>query len=107
MRGNTGAALTDSSAAADGYILGNLGAVTKNKGSDAIASGASSKVVTYGGFRTPVASDLVVTANSALGTNSLWVDPALITSTQFTVKTGNGAAAANLAFSWCLDMESI
>lgn len=107
LRGNTGAGLSDSSNAADGYIVGNQGVVTKNRGSDTIASAASSKVITHGAYRTPVASDLSITPNVALGTNNLWVDPATITSTQFTVKTGNGAAAADLAFSWRLDMEKI
>lgn len=98
LTGNTTTAISDASNA--GVVRNCTGFITRNRGTSAVASGQTAIVVNHGLPVAPGSKDISVTPLAALGTNNLWVDPSTITTTSFTVKTGNGTAASSLSFAW-------
>lgn len=80
-------------------ILNNRGLVTQNSGTDTIAAGAASAVITHGLGYTPRAQDIRVIPTATWGNAKVWyVDT--ITDTQFTVNVDVAPGGAGAAFTW-------
>lgn len=86
----------------DNQVHQNHGFVTENSGTDAIASGTTSKVVNHGCQRTPRNREIYVTLleNPTNDPGIIWVST--ITSTQFTVNCRSDPGASNLDFAWAV-----
>lgn len=81
-------------------VRDNIGFTTENSGTDTVASGTTSKVVTHGLDITPDLNKLKIVGledpTSSVGT--IWCSNA--TSTQFTVNVENDPGASNWDFGW-------
>jgi len=97
--GNVTGGISDSGTGAVKYVYGNPGYVTSKVGTAFIATGATSVTVTHGLSVTPLAAEILISANSAMGSNPFYLDTGSITSTVFIVRVVT-AVAANSFFSW-------
>jgi len=97
--GNVTGGINDGGTGAVKYIYGNPGYVTSKVGTAFIATAATSVTVTHGLSVTPLADEILISANTAMGANPFYLDTTSITSTQFIVRVAT-AVAANSFFSW-------
>lgn len=98
---NVSGAIFDGSNAATGFISQCKGYITQAKGTNNVAIGASTRVVTHGLSGTPVDADITInlTASMAVsGVNSIWLSA--IGATTFQVNTNVNVATAALTFGW-------
>ena len=99
LGGNTSGAIsgTPGSTGATVRLKDNDGFATQAKGTGSVGSATTSVTITHGLAMTPLASDIVLTANSA---TPVFLDPASITSTQFTVHTASAPGGSGAPFAW-------
>lgn len=102
VNGNaTGGILDGSSASVDKHISGNIGYVTRNKGTGTVIIGQTVATITHGLAVTPNAEDIRVTMVSSptsSGVASLWVTA--IGATTFQIVTNTAVVGSNLSVAW-------